>query len=206
MQRGFTLLEIAIALAIVTTLAGLSYAALGNMKKRATYSNATTEVAQALRRMRAEAVGRGITTAFVVDTTGKRWWGVQAPAAGFNLDTFDPTAPGTVLASGTLPSDVSFAASSYAALPAPFAQVPVTTAQGASLASCSFCKSSGTNSGFGAVLFTSNGAASFAGASAASSPTVIGQQFSIKGTTGNLTRTFTVAVIRRSGVIEVFEQ
>jgi prepilin-type N-terminal cleavage/methylation domain-containing protein len=203
-QRGFTLLEIAIALAIVTILAALSFAALGAMKKRASYTNVTTEAAMAVRRMRAEALGRGVSTVFVVDTMGGRWWGLEAPAAGFtlaDLDAFDPDAPGEVIASGTLPEDVKFGPTAHLpALPAPFAGVPMTSSQAPTFTFCSFCRDTGSNKGFGGVVFSSNGTASFLGA-----PNAVGHQFSLRGTQDALTRTFTVAIIGRSGVVEVFE-
>jgi prepilin-type N-terminal cleavage/methylation domain-containing protein len=206
-QRGFTLLEMAVAMAIFTVLAGISFAALGGMKKRASYSNATTELAMAVKRMRAEAMGRGVSTVFVVDTVGKRWWGLVAPDAGFDLATFSPTAPGKVLVSGTLPSDVSFGpTTNLPALSAPFSAVPVTTTATAPAPRyCSFCRATGANTGFGAVLFSSSGTAKFTLDSSSASASAIGHQFSIQGVSGALTRTFTVAIIGRTGVIEVFE-
>ena len=203
-QRGFTLLEIAIAMAIITIVAALSFAAIGGMRKRATYANVTTEAAMGVRRMRAEALGRGLSTVFVVDTAGGRWWGLEAPAGGFGLtelDAFDADAPGEVIASGTLPEGVSFGPTTHLkALAAPFAGVPVTSTQAPTFPYCSFCRDTGTNKGFGAVVFSSNGTATFVGA-----PSAVGHQFSLRGTDGKVTRTFTVAIIGRSGVVEVFE-
>lgn len=199
--RGFTLIEIGIALAILSIIGALSFAALGGMKKRAAYSNVTTELAIGVRRMRAEALGRGLTTVFVVDTVGGRWWGIEAPTGGFDLDTFDPAAPGEVMVSGRLPAEVTFGPSTHRpALAAPFSGVPMTSAQSPAYAYCSFCRTSGTNTGFGAVVFSSDGTASFFGAASA-----VGHQFSVRGVSGDITRTFTVAIIGRSGVVEVFE-
>lgn len=206
-QRGFTLLEVAITLAIISILAGLSFAALGSMKKRATYSNTTTEAAMAVRRMRAEALGRGVTTVFVLDTLGKRWWGLEAPSGGFSLDAFNPNSPGKVLVSGKLPTDVSFGpATNLPALAAPFASVPMTTAATSPAPRyCSFCRASGARKGFGAVIFSAGGTAKFTLDAASTAASALGQQFSLRGVSGSITRTFTVAIIGRTGVIEVFE-
>src|SRR4051812_12098949 len=72
--RGFSLLELLTVLALVGILAGLSAAALGGLKKRATFVASSGDLLEALRQTRAEGFSRGAPCVFVVDTAGQRWW------------------------------------------------------------------------------------------------------------------------------------
>jgi prepilin-type N-terminal cleavage/methylation domain-containing protein len=207
--RGFTLIELAVVLAIISVILGLSISALQAMKTRATFANVSAETAMAVRRARAEAFGRGTPTAFVLDTVGKRWWSLEAPS-GVNLDSFDPTnavfdpaRPARLIASGKLGTAASFgpAAGYGVALQAPFAAIPVLSTQAPALPYCSFCRASGTNTGFGAILFTPAGRTTFSGG-----PAGLGQQFTLTGQSGNATRTVLVAVVERTGAIEIQEK
>ncbi|MCI0571755.1 MAG: prepilin-type N-terminal cleavage/methylation domain-containing protein [Myxococcaceae bacterium] len=192
---GFTLLELAVALAIAAILTALSVAALDGLRTRASFSNVSARIAQGVRQTRAEAFGRGVATAFIVDTVDGRWWGVEAPD-GFDVDAFDPAAPGTVIVSGSFPEGITFGPTDGygASLAAPFAGVPVTSA-------CSFCRDAGTNQGFGAVVFEPRGGARFLGA-----PRAMGHQFTLTGTHRGATRTLAVAILGLSGVVETFER
>lgn len=209
--RGFTLIELAIVLAIVSILAGLSLSALQAMKTRATFSNVSAEMAMAVRRTRAEAFGRGTPTAFVVDTVGKRWWSLEAPG-GVNLDSFDPTLAlfdanatlqARLITSGKLGTAASFGPSAGygVALQAPFAAIPVLSTQSPALPYCSFCRASGTNTGFGVIQFSPAGRTTFSGG-----PAGLGQQFTLTGLSGNATRTVLVAVVARTGAVEIQEK
>lgn len=201
-SRGFTLIETMVVVAIIGIAMGLTFGGLGVMQQRASYSDATSDLVMSLRRTQAEATGRGRVTAFVLDTAGKRWWGIEA-TSGFDVSTFDPAAPGTVIVSGSLPTRASFgpAAGYGVAFPAPFAQIPVLAAQTPALPYCSFCLANGR----GAIVFQPTGRVKFS-----AGPTVTarapGGQFSVTGTQGSVTRILAVAIDGRSGVIESFEK
>src|SRR5262249_11728038 len=86
-----------------------------------------------------------------------------------------------------------------AALPAPFGTIPVVTSQGPTYPYCSFCDS---GTGMGAIVFQPNGAASFLGSLPARA--ALGQQFTVQSAADG--RTVILAVIGRTGVVEVFEK
>ena len=188
---------------IVAVLTAMSLGGYERLTSRANFSSVLGNVMTSLRRTRSEAAGRGVATAFVVDTRANRWWGVEAPA-GWTLGGFDPANPGTVIVSDTFPTGSGKAvfgpaAGFGASLPAPFASVPVIRTQSPALPYCSFCN---PDTGMGAIVFQPNGAASFSGAALARGSQ--GQQFTIQGP--NESRTVLVAVTSRTGVVEVFEQ
>jgi hydrogenase/urease accessory protein HupE len=163
----------------------------------------TVAYALQLLRSRSEAAGRGVATAFVIDSRRNRWWGVEAPA-GWSVAAFDPGSPGTVIVSDTFPTGSGKAvfgpADGYGArLPAPFASVPVLPSQNPTFPYCSFCDGL---TGMGAILFQPNGTASFAGTLGGSSAQ--GQQFTVQSPADG--RTVLLAVIGRTGILEVFER
>jgi prepilin-type N-terminal cleavage/methylation domain-containing protein len=205
-SRGFTLLEIAVVLAIIAIVSAIGLGALSLVQKRADYSGTMGYLVGSLRRTRSEAFGRGINTAFVVDTAGGQWWGVEAPT-GWSLNSFNPSSPGTVIASGSLPTGMRFGptAGYGVALPDPFSGIPTLSTQTPTpnYNYCSFCNTSAPNTGFGAILFDATGGASFL---AGHTSAVAGEQFTVQGTYGNLVRTSAVAVVGRTGVVESFEQ
>jgi len=205
-SRGFTLLEIAAVLAIIAVVSAIGLGALSMVQKRADYSGTVGYLLGSLRRTRSEAFGRGINTAFVVDTAGGRWWGLEAPT-GWSLNGFNPASPGTVIVSGSLPTGMSFGpATGYGvALPDPFSGIPTLSTQTPTpnFTYCSFCNTSAPNPGFGAVLFDTTGGASFmAGHTSAGA----GEQCTVQGSDKNIVRTTAVAVVGRTGVVESFEQ
>ena len=192
-----------VALSILAVLAAMSLGAYDQITARADFSSVLGNLVTSLRLTRSEAAGRGVATAFVVDTRHNRWWGVEAPT-GWSLAAFDPSSPGRVIVSDTFPTGSGKAvfgpSDGYgAALPAPFAGVPVIPGQSPAFPYCSFCD---TSTGMGAILFQPNGTASFAG-SIGTSPAQ-GQQFTVQSTADG--RTVLLAVIGRSGMLEVFER
>src|SRR5260370_22029293 len=78
-SRGFTLLEIAAVLAVIAIVSAIGLGALSMVQKRADYSGTVGYLLGSLRRTRSEAFGRGINTAFVVDTAGRRMLGREVP-------------------------------------------------------------------------------------------------------------------------------
>jgi hypothetical protein len=192
-----------VVVGIVAVLTAMSMSGYEQLTSRANFSTVLGNLVTSLRRTRTEAAGRGVTTAFVVDTRANRWWGIEAPA-GWTLGGFDPSSPGRVIVSDTFPTGSGKAvfgpvAGYGAALPAPFATVPVIPSQSPALPFCSFCN---PDTGLGAILFQPTGAASFSGGALA--PGTQGQQFTIQGTSDG--RTVLLAVTARTGVVEVFEQ
>jgi prepilin-type N-terminal cleavage/methylation domain-containing protein len=203
---GFTLVEMAVVLAVIAVVAAIVLGGLEATRKRASYSGAVGDIVTSLRKTRAEAFGRGIYTAFIVDTVGGRWWGIEAPN-GITLSTFNPSAPGTVILTGSLPNGTTFGptAGYGVALPDPFAGIPVLSGQSPNFNYCSFCNTSQPNQGFGEILFEPAGSVQFSGG-----PPGVGQQFTLQGTiqtsVGNsLQRTTAVAITAFNGVIEQFE-
>jgi prepilin-type N-terminal cleavage/methylation domain-containing protein len=201
--RGLTVLELMVVVSIGAVLAAMSAGAYDQITSRADFSSVVANLVTSVRLTRSEAAGRGVATAFVVDTRNNRWWGVEAPT-GWSIGAFDPTNPGTIIASDTFPTGSGKAvfgpASGYGQrLSAPFASVPVIATQSPSLPYCSFCD---PNTGMGAMIFQPNGATSFAGAVPAGFAQ--GQQFTIVSPVDG--RTVLLAVISRTGVLEVFDR
>ena len=203
--RGFTLLEAATVLAVIGVVTGIIVGGLELLRKSSLFTGSSADLITSLRKTRAEAFGRGTYTAFIIDTIGGRWWGIEAPS-GMNLSTFNPSSPGTVILSGSLPSGTIFGPSSGygVALPTPFAGIPVLPGQSPNFAYCSFCNTANPNQGFGEILFEPAGSVQFSGG-----PPGIGQQFTIQATLqsagGLRVRTMAVAITALNGVIEKFE-
>ena len=192
-----------VTIGIIGVLTAMSLGGYERLNSRAKFSSVLGNLVTTVRQTRSEAAGRGVATAFVVDTRKNRWWGVEAPA-GWTLAGFDPGNPGTVIVKDTFPTGsgktVFGPSTGYGAmLPAPFASVPVVTSQSPELPYCSFCS---PDTGMWAILFQPNGTVSFSGGTI--SPQAQGQQFTIQGP--NDGRTVLFAFIARTGVVEVFEQ
>jgi hypothetical protein len=191
-----------VAVSIVAVMAAMSLSAYDQITARADFSSVIANLVTSVRLTRSEAAGRGVATAFIVDTRNNRWWGIEAPT-GWNLTAFDPRNPGTLIASDTFPTGSGKAvfgpnAGYGSALPAPFATVPVVSGS-PSYPFCSFCDAS---SGMGAIIFQPNGAASFAGN--VPSGFAVGQQFTVQSPVDG--RTVLLAVIGRTGIVEVFDK
>jgi len=204
-RRGFTLLEAVTVLAVIGVVTTIIVGGLEILRKSSLVTGSSGDLITSLRKTRAEAFGRGTYTAFIIDTIGGRWWGIEAPN-GMNLSTFNPSSPGTVILSGSLPSGTIFGPSGGygVALPTPFAGIPVLPGQSPNFAYCSFCNTANPNQGFGEILFEPAGSVQFSGG-----PPGIGQQFTIQATLqsagGLRVRTMAVAITALNGVIEKFE-
>ena len=199
MRRGVTLLEIAVVIAIIGILGALSVASLQSIRSRAVFGGAAGDLMGALRQTRSEALGRGQATAFIIDTVGGQYWGIQTTSA-FDVTTFSP-ATSIYITDGSLPRGVTFGPSTGygAALPAPMTGIPIST-------KCSYCVTS--PAGYGAIVFDPGGRATFSvgtgGIQAAGSG--IGQQFTLTSTRDNVLRLMAVTIIGQTGAIESFER
>jgi hypothetical protein len=193
-----------VVVGIAAVLGAMSLSAYDQLTANANFSGVLGNLVASLRRTRMEAAGRGVATAFVIDTTHNRWWGIEAPT-GWTVAGFDPSNPGVVIVSADFPTGsgktVFGPPTGYGvALSAPFATVPVLPGQQPALPYCSFCD---PDRGLGAIVFEPNGTASFRGAR--TSPLVQGQQFTIQSA-GADARTVLFAIIARTGLIEVFDR
>jgi prepilin-type N-terminal cleavage/methylation domain-containing protein len=212
-HRGFTLIEMVVAMAIVGIMAGLSIAALSGLKKRGNFVSATGDLLEGLRLTRAEAFSRQAPCIFIIDTVGNNWWSIVDVANTFNLSTFAPAtpapSPAILLASGTLPTGVIFGPSTspggYGAnyLPAPYGGIPGNASTSPTYPYCTFCLSTGGNAGFGSISFYGAGSAVFS----ANSSSWIGHQFTIQSPQpgGSGLQTMTFAVVARTGASATFE-
>ena len=199
-RSGFTLIEVMIVVVLIGILSGLAVASLSDMTKRNNYSTATGDVVGGLRRTQQEATARGAYTAFIIDPDTNSWWGIQTDSS-FSLTSFDPSSPGTVIVSGTLPTYVSFAGAGYGSqLPVPFKNIPVLSSQSPNLVYCSFCDS-GTHRG--SILFEPGSSkVKFSGG-----PAGEGQQFLIRYSgPNNASSVMAVAITERTGLVETFEK
>lgn len=202
-QRGFTLIEMAMVIAIIGVASGLALYAVGNFRGRGNFNTATGDLAVALRIARAEAYSRGTPVVFVVDTAGARYWVVEDPAKAINITTtaFDPANPvpagGLLVISGAFPSQVTFASAApttYASgLPAPYASIPVNSG-------CTFCNTGGTNPGYGSITFGIGTGATF------SSGAAVGASMTAAAGAGTTTANrMLFAVVGKTGTTETFE-
>jgi prepilin-type N-terminal cleavage/methylation domain-containing protein len=216
--RGFSLMEMMVALAIIAILFKLSVSTLSGLKSRGNFVSASGDLIEGLRGARAEAFGRGAPTVFIIDTVGgpdgrPRWWSVADLDNNFTLAAFNPATPAPspdiLLGSGILPTGVTFGPAGSpggygSALPQPYAGVP--SYAGATPAPnfpyCSFC-SAGSPAGFGAITFFGSGGAAFSGGTG----TPLGHQFTIQAPqpSGTGLQIMTVAVIARTGASATFE-
>ena len=91
--RGFTLIELVVAMAVIGVLAGMSAVALGRMKTRGNFSSASGDFIATLRTARAEAFARGNPTVVVVDSLAARWWAIEDVNGDFSLASFSASVP-----------------------------------------------------------------------------------------------------------------
>lgn len=209
--RGFTLIEIAIVIAIVGVVSAMGISYLSNFNRRGTFTTATGDLQVALRMARAEAYNRGTTVVFIVDTVGGNYYVVEdvlGNAISITSTAFNPNAlPANtnLILSRSLPASVSFATAAptaYASgLPAPYNFLPA-PANG-----CTFCNGSGgTNPGFGSITFALGAGATFSNASTTASAPTQGGSFTLasSGQT-NVANRMIFGVMARTGGFETFE-
>lgn len=170
--RGFTLIEIAVTLAVVAILAGLAAVGMQRMKPRANLSSTAAQLTALLNGARQNALSTGRNTVVMIfpqfanpgGGTGRvvlyedGAFNFFSASAAPNFSGYDPANP---LASGTLdvletldlPREVTFGLGGLAAptLTAPYNLITAGT--------CSFCAASGD--GRGAVVFDPHGRALF---------------------------------------------
>lgn len=191
------------AVSIFAVLAAMSLSAYDQVTARADFSSVLANLTTSVRQTRSEAAGRGVATAFIVDTRNNRWWSLEAPS-GWSLAAFDPANPGKLIASDSFPTGSGKAvfgpsAGYGAVLPVPFGTVPVVPAQSPTYPFCSFCD---RVTGMGAILFQPNGSASFAGSLPPGQAQ--GQQFTVQSAADG--RTVLLAIIGRTGIMETFDR
>ncbi|HVP66532.1 MAG TPA: prepilin-type N-terminal cleavage/methylation domain-containing protein [Anaeromyxobacteraceae bacterium] len=173
-QSGFTLLELAIAIAISVTLAVLAYTNLWRLRPRANLADASSQLAALVHGARQQALATGHNVAVLVfpDYAGPNSTGrvvvyedgdfnLFSAAANPNFTTLNPGSPAsgpnsTIIATWDVPSTVTIGpvtgAGATAALPAPYATIPVNV-------DCSFCGNLPDRRG--AVVFDARGFATF---------------------------------------------
>lgn len=216
--RGFTLVEVGIAAAILATLAAMSVAALRGMRLRNAYAATTGDVIGALRLARAESFSRGQAVYFIIDTNiatspvKPRWWVLLDNGGNFDISLWDPENPASlgdrVLSNGSFPANVTVgAASGYPqALAAPYQLLPAATgtSPAATPTYCSFCMTGAPKPGFGWVRFSPGAApaATFSGATAST----FGQQLTLLYNNGTANYMMVVGIVARSGAIFSKEQ
>ena len=170
-QRGFTLIELAVVMAIVAVLAMLGVSNLWRFRPRARLADASNELVALLHgaRQRALSTGNDVVVMVFPAFAGPNGTGrilvyedgdftVLTPAAVPNLASYVPGVlshgpTSDVIATFDVPPGVLIAASTATppALVAPYAGVPVNV-------DCSFCAGTGTDRR-GAIRFDSRGRA-----------------------------------------------
>jgi prepilin-type N-terminal cleavage/methylation domain-containing protein len=215
-HRGFTLVEMGIAAAVLATISALAIAGLRGVRQRGAFASASGDVIGGLRLARAEASGRGQAVYYIIDTNvatdslgnplKPRWWVLLDIGGDFNFTTWDPENPmglgDRVLSSGIFPLNVSISApSGYPlALPAPYTLIPVAGSSiPANPAFCSFCLTAGARINYGWVRFAPGAApaVTFSG----SNTSAFGQQLTVYTSSGSTNYMMVVGILARSGAI-----
>jgi prepilin-type N-terminal cleavage/methylation domain-containing protein len=222
-QRGFTLVEMAIAAGVLATLSAMALVSLRGVRQRGAYAAATRDVIGALRLARSESFGRGQAVYFIVDSnitsdalgnpTSPRWWVLVDVGGDFDFSAWDPSNPGGLgdkpLSSGIFPSNVTIdAASGFPkALAAPYQLIPAATGTSvtATPAYCSFCLTGGAKARYGWVRFAP-GAAPAATFPPATTSSPIGQELTVLFTNGGQSYMTVIGILARSGSIFSNEQ
>lgn len=170
--QGFTMIELAVVLAIVAAIAAIAYPSLARMRPRASLTGTAAELAGLLYNARQNSLATGnYTVVMVFPNQANSSGGVGRVVAyedptfrffrsssALNLGNWDASRnPGAValnlIGDVDLPRGVAFGLGGATAptLPAPYASVTALP--------CNFCSSSGD--GRGAIVFDSRGSARF---------------------------------------------
>lgn len=188
-DRGFTIIEVAITLAVTAILATVAYTSLARARPRANLMGSATELEAVLRNARQNALSTGRDTVVMVfpqnknpdggtgsiitwEDTTHTFFGGTPP----NFASFDPkalAATDNLLGKIDLPRGITFGLGGMAA---PALEKPY-SAIGAG--ACSFCATGGD--GRGAVVFDPQGRARFYSAPGAELP-VFGGTVALQGT------------------------
>jgi len=204
-QRAFTLLEVAIVIAIALVLATLGYSSLSRLRPRAHLSDAASELTALVHGARQQALATGHNVAVLVfpDYVGPNGTGrviiyedgdfnLFNAAANPNFANYNPAVPAhgpnsTLIATWDVPSSVTIGpltgAGAAAVLPAPYATIPVN-------ADCSFCGALALRRG--AVVFDAHGYASFYSNVGLALPNLTGGSLSLAAPDVNGQRTLLV--------------
>lgn len=200
--RGFTMVELVVAISIVAILGALAYDTMRRARPRATFSGVAVELQAVVHGARLQALADGMPVAvlvfpdyvtpgggqgrIIVYEDGAQpdgtfpFFKATVPAGVLNFDGYDPAAlaatpPGRVVTTLDLPPGVKIGPPiglGVAALPFPYGGVTTNVA-------CSFC--TGTNRR-GAIAFDQRGRVSFYSASGTPIAGVSGGSVSIYGT------------------------
>jgi prepilin-type N-terminal cleavage/methylation domain-containing protein len=155
-QRGFTLVELIITVAIVVILASLAYLSLARSRPRANLLGTTAELEALLRNARQDAMtsGRDVAVLVFPDASNSRG-GVGRVVAVQNAPAtfFSMTVAGDDLVQLEFPRGIAIGLGGLAApaLPAPYGSITA--------AACSYCKTTGNHRG--AIRFDPRGSATF---------------------------------------------
>jgi prepilin-type N-terminal cleavage/methylation domain-containing protein len=195
-SSGFTLVEMAVVLALVAIVSGIAFAALHQIKTRNNFSTSVSGLTTSIRKVRSDAYGSGATSVFVLNQNTGQYWGIEDVNNNFNLATFDANnpapAPDILLFALTLPAPVVVGPSTgrgAAALPQPYSWVHVNSA-------CTFC---GAN-GLGSISFQVGSPATFSGLNPSDGSFTTQSPNDAGGW-----KTMTFAIIGRTSVVDTFE-
>jgi prepilin-type N-terminal cleavage/methylation domain-containing protein len=213
-SRGFTLVELAVVLAIIVVLSALAIPNIARQRPRARLASATAELQSLLHAARQQALASGRDVWVVVfpsyangDSTGRVVvyedgsfdFSVANAPGGMDLDRFSPVtqavgAASQIVTTMDLPTTVTFGTDGSApvALVAPLAGINTTVA-------CSFCGN--LSDGRGGIRFDSRGRASFYGRAGAPLTTT-GGALNVTAAP-SVAGTRTLVVTPRTGVVQV---
>lgn len=219
-RRGFTLIEMAVTIAIIAVLSALAFDAMRRARPRATFDGLSAELQSLVHAARQQALAQGVPVAVLVfpDYRGRKSQGrfivlQEDPAASFfatasalNFDNYDPAvlaAPlgGQVVTTLDLPDDVNvgpLTGLGVANLPFPYNSITTNQA-------CSFCNTAGNHRG--AIVFDARGHATFYRAAGTTSGDANGASFSIYGlglVTGTTFTTSTLVITTGTGSVRTF--
>lgn len=194
-RRGFTLVEMAVTLAILVALAALAFDALQHATPRATFNGVSAEMQSLIHQARQQALAEGLPVAVMVfpnypnpNGTNGRIIVVQDDTqtalslfntgAALNFSTYNPavtatTPNGVLVTTLDLPRNVTVGPTTglgQPTLPFPYNNIAVNVA-------CSFCNGGGDNRG--AIVFDYRGRTTFYNAAGAPLPGLSGGSFSI---------------------------